>query len=102
MISLIIDANFSLLLPVALTFPSILEQKTPATQSVNSFHNVPVYRRMVVKGEVTPRTKLSEFQRYLDPGGEGNVSIQEWQILDQLWKEHLALNLGVKGLLQGS
>ena len=25
--------------------------------------------------------------RYLDPGGEGNVSLQEWQILDQLWKE---------------
>ena len=27
--------------------------------------------------------------RYLDPGGEGNVSLQEWQILDQLWKEPL-------------
>ncbi|CAE7728952.1 Vti1b [Symbiodinium sp. CCMP2456] len=30
--------------------------------------------------------------RYLDPGGEGNVSLQEWQILDQLWKEHLGFS----------
>lgn len=26
--------------------------------------------------------------RYLDPGGEGSVSEDEWMILDQLWKEY--------------
>lgn len=33
------------------------------------------------------KERIGAVFRYLDPGGEGNVSIQEWQILDQLWKE---------------
>eukprot|EP00435_Cladocopium_sp_Y103_P051044 s472_g15.t1 len=33
------------------------------------------------------KERIAAVFRYLDPGGEGNVSIQEWQILDQLWKE---------------
>jgi len=33
------------------------------------------------------KERIGAVFRYLDPGGEGNVSLQEWQILDQLWKE---------------
>lgn len=33
------------------------------------------------------KERIAAVFRYLDPGGEGNVSLQEWQILDQLWKE---------------
>jgi len=36
---------------------------------------------------VNEKERIAAVFRYLDPGGEGNVSIQEWQILDQLWKE---------------
>eukprot|EP00913_Durusdinium_trenchii_P024096 g22630.t1 len=35
------------------------------------------------------KERIGAVFRYLDPGGEGNVSLQEWQILDQLWKEPL-------------
>merc|ERR1711862_347040 len=31
--------------------------------------------------------------RYLDPGGEGSVSEEEWQILGQLWSEY---NLSIR------
>jgi len=31
--------------------------------------------------------RIAQIFRYLDPGGEGSVSLNEWQILDQLWKE---------------
>jgi len=31
--------------------------------------------------------RIANVFRYLDPGGEGSVSLSEWQILDQLWKE---------------
>ncbi|CAJ1428336.1 unnamed protein product [Effrenium voratum] len=33
------------------------------------------------------KERIGAVFRYLDPGGEGNVSLQEWQILGQLWKE---------------
>merc|ERR1719247_3535870 len=32
--------------------------------------------------------RIEALFRYLDPGGEGTVSREEWQILDQLWKEY--------------
>merc|ERR1719464_1624547 len=31
--------------------------------------------------------RIGNLFRYLDPGGEGSVSREEWQLLDQLWKE---------------
>eukprot|EP00930_Biecheleria_cincta_P035389 TRINITY_DN24342_c0_g2_i1.p1 TRINITY_DN24342_c0_g2~~TRINITY_DN24342_c0_g2_i1.p1 ORF type:complete len:1419 (-),score=214.24 TRINITY_DN24342_c0_g2_i1:1039-5295(-) len=31
--------------------------------------------------------RIANIFRYLDPGAEGSVSLNEWQILDQLWKE---------------
>eukprot|EP00930_Biecheleria_cincta_P004891 TRINITY_DN10581_c2_g1_i1.p1 TRINITY_DN10581_c2_g1~~TRINITY_DN10581_c2_g1_i1.p1 ORF type:complete len:1545 (-),score=273.18 TRINITY_DN10581_c2_g1_i1:24-4658(-) len=31
--------------------------------------------------------KIERLFRYLDPGGEGNVSLKEWQVLGQLWSE---------------
>ncbi|CAE7582086.1 Zdhhc8 [Symbiodinium natans] len=31
--------------------------------------------------------RIEKVFRYLDPGGEGTVSMQEWMVLDQLWKE---------------
>lgn len=31
--------------------------------------------------------RIANIFRYLDPGQEGSVSLGEWQILDQLWKE---------------
>lgn len=33
------------------------------------------------------KLRIGNLFRYLDPGGEGTVSLDEWQILDQLWKE---------------
>jgi len=44
----------------------------------------------VKKGQKTGPTKeqrIEQIFRYLDPGGEGSVSREEWGILDQLWKE---------------
>lgn len=38
------------------------------------------------------KAKLAECFRYLDPGGEGSVSKEEWGVLEQLWNElHLSL-----------
>lgn len=31
--------------------------------------------------------RIEKVFRYLDPGGEGTVSMQEWMVLDQLWRE---------------
>merc|ERR1712217_133724 len=31
--------------------------------------------------------RIGNLFRYLDMGGEGSVSLDEWQLLDQLWKE---------------
>lgn len=31
--------------------------------------------------------RIAALFRYLDPGGEGTVSLEEWGVLDQLWKE---------------
>lgn len=31
--------------------------------------------------------KIERIFRYLDPGGEGSVSLNEWQVLGQLWSE---------------
>eukprot|EP00933_Yihiella_yeosuensis_P044437 TRINITY_DN39564_c0_g2_i1.p1 TRINITY_DN39564_c0_g2~~TRINITY_DN39564_c0_g2_i1.p1 ORF type:complete len:194 (-),score=45.12 TRINITY_DN39564_c0_g2_i1:75-656(-) len=33
------------------------------------------------------KERYNNIFRYLDPGGEGSVSTDEWQILGQLWKE---------------
>lgn len=44
----------------------------------------------VKKGNKTGRTKEQRIEsifRYLDPGGEGSVSREEWAMLSQLWKE---------------
>jgi len=35
--------------------------------------------------------------RYLDPGGEGSISLDEWMVLDQLWKE---LELSIREFVQ--
>jgi len=37
------------------------------------------------KGE---KERVDAVFRYLDPGGEGSVSEEEWGVLDQLWKEY--------------
>mmetsp|Transcript_26615 Transcript_26615/g.88276 ORF Transcript_26615/g.88276 Transcript_26615/m.88276 type:complete len:1465 (-) Transcript_26615:97-4491(-) len=39
------------------------------------------------KGGATKEARIDAIFRYLDPGGEGSVSREEWAILDQLWKE---------------
>lgn len=33
------------------------------------------------------KLRIGNLFRYLDMGGEGSVSLHEWQLLDQLWKE---------------
>merc|ERR1740121_2322132 len=33
------------------------------------------------------QARIANLFRYLDMGGEGSVSLEEWQLLDQLWKE---------------
>jgi len=39
------------------------------------------------KGKDGPQ-RINAIFRYLDPGGEGSVSKEEWMVLDQLWKEY--------------
>eukprot|EP00913_Durusdinium_trenchii_P016780 g15771.t1 len=38
------------------------------------------------KGE-DENKRLQAIFRYLDPGGEGTVSLNEWRVLGQLWSE---------------
>jgi len=52
--------------------------------------------RRLGKGEEA-HAKLKEVFRYLDPGGEGTVSPDEWALLDQLWRE---LSLSILEFLQ--
>jgi len=33
------------------------------------------------------KQRIGTLFRYLDMGGEGSISLDEWQLLDQLWKE---------------
>jgi len=33
------------------------------------------------------KQRIGNLFRYLDMGGEGSISLQEWQLLDQLWRE---------------
>lgn len=43
------------------------------------------------------KQRLGEVFRYLDPGGEGSVSLDEWMILNALWKE---LELSIREFVQ--
>jgi len=38
-------------------------------------------------GAKEEKQRIGALFRYLDPGGEGSVSKEEWGVLDQLWKE---------------
>jgi len=38
------------------------------------------------------RERMEAIFRFLDPGGEGQISMDEWNVLDQLWQE-MAFNL---------
>jgi len=43
------------------------------------------------------QARIAAVFRYLDPGGEGTVSLKEWSVLDQLWQE---FDLTVKEFVQ--
>jgi Ca2+-binding EF-hand superfamily protein len=43
------------------------------------------------------KQQISEIFRYLDPGGEGSISVSEFMVLDQLWKE---LDLSIREFVQ--